>query len=156
MWKRRHFYYASFKINGPPSLPLLGNGLEFIGKNEGNVGEVSLFASAVSPCSLSDILQCLERLKNSYGFPMRAWLGPRFVVMLADPKDYQIILNHPAALSKDAIFRLTTVFSGKGLITCLDGINLVRTFTENLMQNSFQMAFTQKINYSNILSEDTA
>lgn len=37
-WKRRHLYIASFKLEGPISFPIIGNGYTFFGHSkEGNL-----------------------------------------------------------------------------------------------------------------------
>ncbi|KAF5292049.1 hypothetical protein FQR65_LT11315 [Abscondita terminalis] len=97
-WKRRHLYRAARQRPGPFPLPLLGNGLYFVG-------------------STSDILYNALKLTSHYKSPMRVWLGTKLFFAIYEPKDLETILNSPYALEKEELYKFAQPLVGTGLFT---------------------------------------
>ncbi|XP_011315413.1 cytochrome P450 4C1 isoform X2 [Fopius arisanus] len=97
---RRRYALVKFarSLPGPPTLPLLGNALEF----------------AVNPEETFD--RVIDIIKNNEK-TFRFWLGPQLVVVLTDPRDYEIILGSPKASYKDPIYRMMEPAVGQGLVS---------------------------------------
>ena len=76
----------SFIAEGPPTVPFFGN---------------ALMAVRLQP---KDVLQkALEY--DLYGNVIRAFLGPKLVVFLVDPKDIEIILSSHVHIDKSPEYR---------------------------------------------------
>ncbi|KAF7998237.1 hypothetical protein HCN44_009635 [Aphidius gifuensis] len=87
-------------LPGPPTLPFIGNALEF----------------AVSAEDTLDKVVDLVRTNES---TFRFWLGPKLIVVLSDPRDYEIILASSKASYKDPVYDLLGPVIGKGLVSAL-------------------------------------
>lgn len=68
-----HTFYLSLEINGPPALPLIGNGLLFLSH------------------SSADIFDKVVKILHEYGDYFRIWLGPELNVVISDPKDIEVL-----------------------------------------------------------------
>lgn len=64
--------YVARKINGPPALPLIGNGLMFLSD------------------SSAEIFNIVVKVLHDYGDFFRIWLGPELNVIISDPKDIEV------------------------------------------------------------------
>ncbi|KAF5283092.1 hypothetical protein FQA39_LY17433 [Lamprigera yunnana] len=97
-WRRRHLYKMASMRPGPPTLPLIGNALSFVGST-GN--------------SLSKLME----IKNKYQSPVRAWLGNRLFFGVWEAGDLEIILNNSHALAKEELYKFLECGVGTGLFT---------------------------------------
>lgn len=94
LWRRRHFYIASWKLNGPIALPLIGNGLLTIG-------------------TTNEMVKKLVYLYVWYTAPIRIWLGPIFCVLCTTPEEIDRVLHSSDAIQKSKLYRfLRTVRGG--------------------------------------------
>ncbi|XP_033216126.1 cytochrome P450 4g15-like [Belonocnema kinseyi] len=85
------------KLPGPPTVPFFGN---------------ALLAVRVQP---KDILQkALEY--DYYGNVVRAFLGPKLVVFIMDPRDIEIILSSHVHIDKSPEYRFFKPWLGEGLL----------------------------------------
>nr|UMO80440.1 cytochrome P450 CYP380C40 [Myzus persicae] len=85
---------------GPPSYPIVGIGLQFIGSQE----QV-----------MSKIFELLKQYNNPG--PFSFWLGQYFAVAITKPEDVQIVLNSSKALQKGRMYEFFKNFAGEGLFT---------------------------------------
>ncbi|XP_050545273.1 cytochrome P450 4C1-like isoform X2 [Daktulosphaira vitifoliae] len=98
-WNRRFIDRFAAKIPGPPSYPLIGSGLEFIGTPQ-------------------DIMEKFIKLNERYGpEPYKIWLGSTFVLNVMKPEDIQTILNNSNALERGKLFNTLSDVFGDGLLT---------------------------------------
>ncbi|XP_063983081.1 cytochrome P450 4C1-like [Diachasmimorpha longicaudata] len=85
-------------LPGPSTLPLLGNALQF----------------AVHPDETFDrVVEIMRANKPTFRF----WLGPKLVVILTEPQDYQIIFSSSKASYKDPVYRMMEPAVGQGLVS---------------------------------------
>ncbi|KAI5641164.1 cytochrome p450 domain-containing protein [Phthorimaea operculella] len=96
---RRHMYELAEKLAGPPGYPLIGNALEFTGG---------------SP----DIFRRLIDMSNHYNTEsvVRAWIGPRLIVFLYDPRDVELILSSHIHIDKADDYKFFKPWLGNGLL----------------------------------------
>lgn len=95
-----HESYVSVEIfPGPPTWPLIGNALEFLGK------------------SPSQLLPTLEKLKNEYGQTIRMLIGQRIQIILTDPKDVEIVLSSQKLLDKSDEYDFIRPWLAEGVFT---------------------------------------
>ncbi|KAE9541566.1 hypothetical protein AGLY_003557 [Aphis glycines] len=95
----KHFEKIASKLEGPPSYPIIGTGLECIGTHQ----------------QFSDNV---IKLFSSYGGePCKVWLGPYFGVGISKPEDLQIILNSSKALGKSKFYNFFKNAVGEGLFS---------------------------------------
>lgn len=73
-----------------------------------------------------DILQTTQRMLSCYGSPFRVWIGTRFLVGVADPDDFKIILNNPNCLAKEELYRFLAYFTGQSLFSATDGWSFLK------------------------------
>ncbi|RZF47741.1 hypothetical protein LSTR_LSTR006005 [Laodelphax striatellus] len=97
-WRRRRLEKLAALMPGPPALPLIGNGLEFIGSTE-------------------DVMGKIISISSSYESPFRVWIGPLLIVVLKNPEDIQIVLNSSKTLGKDPLYRFFRNTVGTGLFS---------------------------------------
>ncbi|XP_050423131.1 cytochrome P450 4C1-like [Adelges cooleyi] len=99
LWHRRHFDKLTSKLSGPPSYPLIGSGLEFVG-------------------SPQQVMEKLIKMYETYGpEPFKIWLGMKFAVTVVKPEDLEIVLNGSKALAKDSLYQLFSQVIGEGLFS---------------------------------------
>lgn len=104
MWK---FYYTSFKINGPVTLPVLRNILELLKGREGKLLHYVIL-------QLFAVRYFADRMER-YGKPFRMWLGTKFIVVVTQPEDIQIILNDANCMQKSEFYRFFFEISGNSV-----------------------------------------
>ncbi|KAK1129289.1 hypothetical protein K0M31_020417 [Melipona bicolor] len=94
---RRHMLKLAEKIPGPPSLPLIGNALEFLG-------------------SSNAIFQNILKKSEEYKDVVKLWIGPKLIVFLIDPRDVEIILSSHVYIDKSSEYRFFQPWLGDGLL----------------------------------------
>lgn len=98
-WNRRHYERLAAKMTGPPSYPIVGSGLEFVGTPQ-------------------QVMEKIIKLFETYGpEPFRVWLGTGFAVTINKPEDVQIVLNSSKALAKDPFYKFFKNTVGEGLFS---------------------------------------
>ncbi|XP_050545279.1 cytochrome P450 4C1-like [Daktulosphaira vitifoliae] len=98
-WNRRFIDRFAAKIPGPPSYPLIGSGLEFIGRSQ-------------------DIMEKFIKLNEQYGpEPFKIWLGSSLVLNVTKPEYIQIILNNSNILDRGKLSDFLSCVLGEGLLT---------------------------------------
>ncbi|KAJ8672746.1 hypothetical protein QAD02_004006 [Eretmocerus hayati] len=95
---RARLLYLASKLPGPPTIPVIGNALQFA-------------------CNPDETLDRIKEIVNSYESPMRFWLGPKLFIVLTEPRDFEIILGCQKASYKDPVYRFMEPFVGKGLVS---------------------------------------
>ncbi|KAJ8929501.1 hypothetical protein NQ314_017794 [Rhamnusium bicolor] len=98
-WKisRKHMLELAEKIPGPPTVPILGNALEFLG---------------TSP----DIFKRVYEKSLVYGSTVKMWVGPKLMIFLTDPRDVEIILSSHVHIDKASEYRFFKPWLGDGLL----------------------------------------
>ncbi|KAF5284527.1 hypothetical protein FQR65_LT13512 [Abscondita terminalis] len=94
---RRHMLELAEKIPGPKGWPIIGNALEFVG-------------------SSSQIFRTIYNLSFKYETVARAWLGPKLLVFLTDPRDVEVILSSSVHIDKASEYRFFKPWLGNGLL----------------------------------------
>ncbi|CAD1480279.1 unnamed protein product, partial [Heterotrigona itama] len=94
---RRHMIELAEKIPGPPSLPLLGHALEFLGSSDA-------------------IFQNVMKKSEEYKDVVKLWIGPKLIVFLIDPRDVEIILSSHVYIDKSSEYRFFQPWLGDGLL----------------------------------------
>lgn len=100
-------FYRKFKrivdsvahIPGPRALPFVGNALMFVGKRP------------------RDLVEMGEAMIDKYGFFMRILLGPKVLILLAEPEDIEDMLLRGKTIVKSEEYEYTQSWIGEGLIT---------------------------------------
>lgn len=85
-------------IPGPKTIPLIGNGLLFVGKSPEN--------------SLAEV----RRLHREYGGFFRIFFGTKLDIVIADPKDIEFILSSQNLLEKADEYNPIVEWLGSGLL----------------------------------------
>ncbi|KAL0821797.1 hypothetical protein ABMA28_005209 [Loxostege sticticalis] len=88
----------------PPTLPLIGNGMLFIGDSEKmlkNLEDLASIAFANKGC-------------------VKLWLGPKLYIAIGNPEDAQVILEN--CLDKDVVYRFLRPWLGHGLFVAPVGL----------------------------------
>lgn len=89
---------------------------------------------------------------------MHAWFGPFLVLLVTDPDDIQIILNHENSMEKPFVYQFAKEWVGDGLITSkMDTWKSHRkliapTFNRKILDNYMEVFVRQ----SNVLVEQLA
>uniref|UniRef100_A0A2S2Q055 Cytochrome p450 n=1 Tax=Sipha flava TaxID=143950 RepID=A0A2S2Q055_9HEMI len=130
-WNRRDINRFAAKLKGPPSYPIIGSGLEFIGTSQ-------------------QVIENLIKLGDKYGpEPFKIWMGTSFSIFIINPEDLQIILNSSKALQKGSFYKFLKNLIGEGLLSApVDKWRVHRrlispVFNANLL-NQFLPVFHQK------------
>ncbi|KAB0797110.1 hypothetical protein PPYR_08104 [Photinus pyralis] len=97
-WKRRHLYKISMKLEGPPALPLVGNGLSFLHKQE-------------------DFLGVISKIISTYTGPTRFWLGPHLLLLFSHPEHVEKILLSTKLSHKHELYDFIKIYIGEGLVS---------------------------------------
>ncbi|CRK95471.1 CLUMA_CG008940, isoform A [Clunio marinus] len=87
------------QFNGPPGLPIIGNGLELVNK---------------SPI---EFIKIIEDYIGKYGKFIRIWLGNQLVFFMTDPKDIEVVLTSMQLLSKSTEYDFLKPWLNTGLLT---------------------------------------
>lgn len=128
-YRYRKFYALAAKIPGPKGLPLIGNGLIFIGK------------------SFKEYFSSLVDLAPGFESPAKVWLGPILFVTADTPEIVKKVFNSEKCLDKSFIYSALRLV--KGLL--IGGGNMWKlrrkiwnpSFNVNLLQN-FIPTFNEK------------
>ncbi|KAK4886656.1 hypothetical protein RN001_002927 [Aquatica leii] len=94
---RRHMIELAERLPGPKGWPLIGNALEFVG-------------------SSSQIFKTFYNLSFRYENIAKAWLGPKLLVFLTDPRDVEVILSSSVYIDKASEYRFFQPWLGNGLL----------------------------------------
>ncbi|XP_057334129.1 cytochrome P450 4V2-like [Microplitis mediator] len=92
---------AAQAFPGPPALPLIGNGLLFTGHGD-------------------EFLNTFFRLQKQNHDTYRLWLGPELIIVITNPKDYEIALGSSKVIEKAFFYDLMEpaiidgIINGKG------------------------------------------
>lgn len=98
-YKKHHESYSlAIKLPGPRAYPLIGNALTFLGK------------------SPPELLKILEKLSKQYGRTLRVMVGPSVQVLIADPKDAEVILGSQKLIDKSDEYKFIEYWLGTGLL----------------------------------------
>lgn len=142
-FKQRHFYYASWQLDGPICLPLLGNLLLFRNGRKrmySNDNYYILFSYHIFATEKTlfiavylGVFETTKIILEKYKAPQRFWIGPLFmIVYITEPDDLQIILNHPNALPKPFVYTIAKEWLGEGLLTApVPKWKIHRSFLQN-------------------------
>ncbi|XP_037028116.1 probable cytochrome P450 313a4 [Bradysia coprophila] len=99
-WKRRNWYRASWNLPGVWPLPIIGGA--YIFRNTTDV-----------MARISDYLKSYKATT-----PVGFWLGSQFVILIKDPQDAEIVINHPSSMHKGALYQVAIDTMGApGLLT---------------------------------------
>ncbi|KAF2879875.1 hypothetical protein ILUMI_26305 [Ignelater luminosus] len=129
-WKRRKLYAMASKMNGPLTLPFIGNALYFVKSNAG-------------------ILQSITQLCSDYKSPVRVWIGSKVYVGIWKPSQLEVILNNPHTLGKPDTYEPAKLLLGNGLLTLdvpiwkLRRKTIMPTFNQNIL-NDYVKVFAEK------------
>nr|XP_050848131.1 cytochrome P450 4g15 [Vespula vulgaris] len=85
------------KIPGPPSYPIIGNALEFLGSPD------AIFSKAM-------------KYSEEYKTVAKFWIGPKLLVFLIDPRDVEIILSSHVYIDKSSEYKFFQPWLGNGLL----------------------------------------
>lgn len=85
-------------IPGPATIPILGNGLLFVGKTP------------------EEVLNATRRLSDQYGSFFRVFLGPQLDIVLKDPKDVEALLASQTLIEKAGEYDFMKEWLGTGLL----------------------------------------
>ncbi|XP_046969491.1 cytochrome P450 4c3-like, partial [Vanessa cardui] len=88
---------ATATLPMPPSLPLVGNAMFFIGSTEKILKSLEYFAS----------------LAQKHKGAVKLWLGPKLYIAIGNPEDAQVVLEN--CLDKDEVYRFLRPWLGRGL-----------------------------------------
>lgn len=97
-YKRQRFEYLASKLPGPPTLPIIGNGLAFVGSTE-------------------DVMSKIEMFMTKYEAPFRIWIGPELYIIVSSPEDLQVVLNNTKTLEKGPAYKFFLNTVGTGLFS---------------------------------------
>lgn len=95
--QRHHFVTLANKIPGPQGYPIVGNALEFFGKP-------------------AEIFEKVKKIADDYNNVAKAWIGPKLVVALFDPRDIELILSSQVHLDKSHEYDYFKPWLGDGLL----------------------------------------
>lgn len=99
LWRRRHLYAFARQLDGPPALPLIGNGLMFIGSPER---------------SFYSMQKIIEQCRSKGASLGRIWIGPKLWITVADPTQISLLLNNN--LQKGQEYKLFDEVLHKGIL----------------------------------------
>lgn len=97
-WRRRHLYKLASQLSGPLALPIIGNGLSFLCKEE-------------------DILKAINKISEKYTTPIRFWFGPILVIYFSCPEHIEKILSSSKLAYKHEAYDLVKIYLGDGLVS---------------------------------------
>lgn len=88
----------SKQFKGPPTLPIVGHGFYFIGKQP------------------HEYIHLLEGWMEEYGGVLKIWLGPEFNVLTSDLKDVELILGGTKFIDKAEEYKALEPWLNEGLL----------------------------------------
>lgn len=74
---------------------------------------------------------------RKYPSPVRLWLGHRLFFTISKPAEYEVILNSPHALKKEALYKFAEPTVGTGLFTAPG--ELFYLLTRNIMLEKIEL-----------------
>lgn len=89
-WDKRRIYKLSWSLNGPVSLPILGDALQLLCKDDGTY---ILLIAAFIVKQLKIFLEILEvatKITTSYASPVKFWFGPKFVIIFTETSHIKV------------------------------------------------------------------
>jgi cytochrome P450 family 4 len=98
IYQFRSFESLIKHIPGPPTIPLIGNGLLFLGK------------------SPEDTFKTITGVHQKYGDIFRIFVGTKLVIAVIDPKDVEFILSSQSLLEKADEYNPIKEWLGNGLL----------------------------------------
>ncbi|KAG8286049.1 cytochrome P450 4c21-like isoform X1 [Homalodisca vitripennis] len=96
-WQYRHILATAAKLPCPPTLPIFGNALLFVG-------------------NIADVTKNLLKVTTQFDTMFCFWIGPIPIFVVVDPADIQILLNSSSMLEKDHVYSLIKIFLGNSLL----------------------------------------
>ncbi|XP_025419157.1 cytochrome P450 4C1-like isoform X2 [Sipha flava] len=123
-WNRKDVNRLAAKLKGPPSYPIIGSGLEFLG----------------TPQLMENLLKCFQKYNSEL---IKIWLGTSFAVIIYKPEDLQIVLNNSKSLEKGNFYSFFKNTVGESLFSApVDKWRLHRriiapVFNNKLMKHLF-------------------
>ncbi|XP_074042100.1 cytochrome P450 4V2 isoform X1 [Leptinotarsa decemlineata] len=125
-WSRRKMYAAASKMNGPRTLPLIGNAHSFCCKSE-------------------DVLQKITSIIDEYNKdPIRFWLGPNLLVVLKNPIHLEKIMSSSKFAYKHELYEIFEEYVGDGLISA-SGLKPKYKIHRRIFQPLFDIKFISSI-----------
>ncbi|XP_050308845.1 cytochrome P450 4C1-like isoform X2 [Anthonomus grandis grandis] len=99
IWRRRNWFIAARKFDGPVAFPIIGNAWLFMCKNE-------------------EVLMRIHNVIQKYDQkPIRFWLGPTLLVAIKNPEHVDKILTSSKFATKHDIYDFIKIYLGEGLIS---------------------------------------
>ncbi|XP_053610614.1 cytochrome P450 4c3-like isoform X2 [Plodia interpunctella] len=102
--RTQHMEKLTAALPSPPSLPLLGNAMMFIGNTE----------------KMLHNLEYLADLAHKHKGCVKIWLGPKLYIAIGNPEDAQLVLEN--CLDKDGVYRFLRAWLGHGLFVAPVGL----------------------------------
>ncbi|XP_025415552.1 cytochrome P450 4C1-like isoform X2 [Sipha flava] len=123
-WNRKDINRFAAKLKGPPSYPIIGSGLEFLGTPQ-------------------QVMESFKKITEEYGpEPFKFWIGTSFGVTIFKPADLQIVLNNSKCLEKSNFYKLFKNALGEGLLCApVDKWRLHRRIISPLFNSSLMKQF---------------
>lgn len=112
-------YALSWRLNGPPALPIVGNLLHmWNNQSECDCELVQQLRSNHSNISIEENVRYLDYIAAKYASPVRVWMGPHLYILVTDPKSAETVLRSKACLNKPDVYEAVRhVLGGDGLFT---------------------------------------
>nr|XP_049699168.1 cytochrome P450 4c3 [Helicoverpa armigera]WRX06017.1 CYP367B2 [Helicoverpa armigera] len=97
-FKNRRMIKMAEKIPGPPTIPLLGNALMFMGQPE-------------------KFTEVVRKLMADYGGVMRFWLGPDLNILVSNPDELKLLLSNTKTSVKGPQYKYMAEVLGGGILS---------------------------------------
>lgn len=98
IYRFKKLEYLVKHIPGPPTFPIIGNGLLSVNKTP------------------EELYLAMERLRKEYGSFFRVFLGPKLFIVLTDPKDVESVLSSQNLIEKSEEYDFMKAWLGTGLL----------------------------------------
>ncbi|CAB3245831.1 unnamed protein product [Arctia plantaginis] len=97
-YKHRRMIEIAQKLPGPPSIPLIGNGHQFI-------------------CKPEELIIVIKKMIEDYGDVVTFWLGPNLNFILSKPDDIKILLSSSKTSVKGPQYKYMADVLGGGILS---------------------------------------
>ncbi|KAI5633497.1 cytochrome p450 domain-containing protein [Phthorimaea operculella] len=97
-FRNRRLLQAAQMIPGPPTLPILGNALQFM-------------------CQPEEFIRVLKELMMEYGEVFKFWLGPDLCVVVSNPDDLKVLLTNMKTSVKGPQYKYMADVLGGGILS---------------------------------------